>query len=217
MKSLRFLFFIILTSFLLFSCKKETYIYPNLLTEFSNLETDETGRGKYLLSDDGKRLEIENTEILGGLKKDTVYRVVCRYEVINSGNSELVNIYAIKYAIAPKPISISDFREIYTDAVELQSIWQKNDYLNIILRVKIKDTAHGLHFIENKIENESDGTRTLYLTLYHDRKNDLEAFYETSYLSVPLWSYSERLQRGDKIVFQLNTYKEGMTNRTFIY
>lgn len=217
MKSLSLLSLIVFISLLFFSCKEEEYTYPDLLTEFNNLETDETGVGRYLLSDNGQRLEIENIEGLGGLKKDTVYRVVCRYASVSSGSNKLARVYAIEGAIAPIPVDISDFREIHTDAVELQSIWQKNDFLNMILRVKVKETAHGFHFIENKIETEGDGTRTLYLTLYHDRKDDLEAFYKTSYLSVPLWSYSGRLQRGDKIIFQLNTYKEGMTSRTFIY
>ena len=53
--------------------------------------------------------------------------------------------------------------------------------------------------------------------LYHDRKGDVEGFDQKYYLSVPLWHYQGILNKGDEIVFQLNTYKEGMTSRTFTY
>ncbi|MGL4851608.1 MAG: hypothetical protein ACRC3Z_02985 [Phocaeicola sp.] len=217
MKRLYYLYLILTTSLLLIGCSKEAYVYPELTTEFINLGTDNTGVGKYLLTDQGERLAIENTTGLGGLKKDTVYRVVSRHAPIDGFDETTVRVYAIESVIAPIPVHESEFREIYTDAVELQSIWRKEEFINMVLRVKVKDTAHGFHFIENRIELEEDGTKTLYLTLYHDRKEDVEAFYRTSYLSVPLWHYSNQLKEGDKIVFQLNTYKEGMTSRTFIY
>ena len=90
------------------------------------------------------------------------------------------------------------------------------NYLNLILQVKVKDQKHGYHFIENKLENK-DGEQTLYLTLYHDRNNDIEGFNRKVYLSVPLWAYAGKLHKGDKIVFNIRTYKEGMTSRIFYF
>lgn len=217
MNRLRCLYIAIMTSCLLLTaCSDEEYLYPELVTEFSNLKTDNTGVGNYLVTDDEEAFYIENRGTLGGLKPDTTYRVVSRYALNHAADQPTVALYGIEAAISPIPVHESEFREIHTDAVELQSIWKRQDYINLVLRVKVKDTAHGFHFIENKIAEE-EGVRTLYLTLYHDRKDDIEAFYKTSYLSVPLWYYSNKLEKGDKIVFQLNTYKEGMTSRTFTY
>mgnify|MGYP000508053380 FL=1 len=105
---------------------------------------------------------------------------------------------------------------IKTDPVAIQSIWRGGNYLNLILQVKVKDQKHGYHFIENKLENK-DGEQTLYLTLYHDRNNDIEGFNRKVYLSVPLWAYAGKLHKGDKIVFNIRTYKEGMTSRIFYF
>jgi hypothetical protein len=87
----------------------------------------------------------------------------------------------------------------------------------MVLHIKVKDQEHGLSFIENGITSGNDSTKTLMLTLFHDRKGDVEGFDQKFYLSVPLWHYQDKLNKGDQIVFQLNTYQEGMTSRTFIY
>ena len=84
-------------------------------------------------------------------------------------------LYNTQLVISPVPLSESKFKEIKTDPVAIQSIWRGGNYLNLILQVKVKDQKHGYHFIENKLENK-DGEQTLYLTLYHDRNNDIEGF-----------------------------------------
>ena len=87
----------------------------------------------------------------------------------------------------------------------------------MVLQIKVKDQKHDLSFIDNGITTNADGTQTLALTLYHDRKGDVEGFDEKYYLSIPLWHYQDKLNKGDQIVFQLNTYKEGMTSRNYTY
>ena len=47
--------------------------------------------------------------------------------------------------------------------------------------------------------------------------DDYEAFTKQVYLSVPLKNYLQLLRKGDKIRFNLNTYKEGETYREFDY
>ena len=44
-----------------------------------------------------------------------------------------------------------------------------------------------------------------------------EGFNRKVYLSVPLWAYAGKLHKGDKIVFNIHTYKEGMTSRIFYF
>ena len=37
------------------------------------------------------------------------------------------------------------------------------------------------------------------------------------YKRQPLWAYAGKLHKGDKIVFNIRTYKEGMTSRIFYF
>jgi hypothetical protein len=87
----------------------------------------------------------------------------------------------------------------------------------MVLLISVKDQKHELSFIENGILENVNGTKTLSLTLFHDRKEDVEGFNEKYYLSIPLWHYQGVLDKGDQIILQLNTYKEGMTSRSFTY
>ena len=87
----------------------------------------------------------------------------------------------------------------------------------MVLQVLVKDKEHDLSFIETDLRTNDNGKRTLMLTLYHDRKGDVEGFYQKFYLSVPLWHYQDKLNEGDNIVFQMNTYEEGIIQRTFTY
>ena len=127
-------------------------------------------------------------------------------------------LYSSKIVISPYPAKASEWKDsIYTDPVDIQSIWRSGDYLNLIAEVKRKDQSHAFHFIEDSITTDTQGIRTLYLRLYHNSNHDYEAFTDPTYLSVPLRLYRDTLRTGDKIRFYLNTYKEGITYREFTY
>lgn len=203
---------------LLSACSDDDYVYPNVLTDMIDLKTDNTGTGRYLITDEGTQWSIQSRTGLDGLAPDTTYRTVTMYAPLTDAGSTAGEaiLYNTQLIISPIPLPEAKFKEIKTDPVAIQSLWRGGNYLNMILQVKAKDQQHGYHFIENKLENK-DGEQTLYLTLYHDNNNDIEGFDRKVYLSIPLWSYSGILHPGDKIVFNINTYKEGMTTRTFTY
>lgn len=196
----------------------DDYVYPNVLTDLIDLKTDDTGTGRYLITDEGTEWRIQSRTGLDGLVPDTTYRTVTMYAPVTGeeATEKEAVLYNTRQVISPVPLPEAKFKEIKTDPVAIQSIWRSGNYLNLILQVKVKDQQHSYHFIENKLEKE-DGGQALYLTLYHDRNQDIEGFDRTVYLSVPLWAYAGTLHRGDKIVFSLRTYKEGMTTRTFTY
>ena len=187
-----------LTSLLLGACGEDDYVYPNVLTDMIDLKTDHTGTGRYLITDEGTEWRIQSRTGLDGLAPDTTYRTVTMYAPLTDSEEaeKEAMLYNTQLVISPVPLSESKFKEI--------------------LQVKVKDQKHGYHFIENKLENK-DGEQTLYLTLYHDRNNDIEGFNRKVYLSVPLWAYAGKLHKGDKIVFNIRTYKEGMTSRIFYF
>ena len=205
---------IFLSAVLLSACGKEDYVYPNLITEMVCLKTDGNGIGTQIITDQGIVWHLQKDNRPESLTADSTYRIISRFAPLNESEAQ---VYAFWKVIAPLPKPEKEYETIHTDPVSIQSIWQSDDYLNMVLHIKVKDQEHELSFIENGITANTDGTQNLMLTLFHNRKGDVEGFDQKFYLSVPLWHYQDKLNKGDQIVFQLNTYQEGMTSRTFIY
>ena len=196
------------------SCGEEEYVFPDLVTEMVCLKTDNHGYGTHFVTDEGHVWHLAKGNQPDSLTADSTYRVVSRYAPLNDTDAKAYSFYK---TISTLPRKQDEFASIHTDPVSIQSIWRSGDYLNLILQVKVKDQEHDLSFIDNGIVPNEDGKNTLTLTLFHDRKGDVEGFDQKCYLSVPLWHYQGKLKQGDLIVFQLSTYKEGMTSRTFTY
>ena len=196
------------------ACGEDEYVYPDLVTEFSCLTTDAKGYGTQIVTDEGKVWHLQEGNRPNKLTPDSTYRVVSRFAPIDD---TYATAYSFWKVISPIPQPENMYETIHTDPVSIQSIWKSGNYLNLILQIKVKDKQHELSFIDHGIVTNEDGTQTLTLTLFHDRKDDVEGFDEKHYLSVPLWYYQENLKQGDHIVIHLNTYKEGMISRTYTY
>ena len=214
MKLLLKQYFILFAVVLLTACGEEEYVFPDLITEMSCLRTDSKGFGTQIITDEGTIWHLQEGSRPDSLTADSLYRVVSRFAPV--ADSEAV-AYSFWKVISPLPKPESEYESIHLDPVDIQSIWQSGDYLNMVLQVMMKDKEHELSFIDNGITSNANGTQTLHLTLFHHRKDDVEGFMQKYYLSVPLWHYEGKLNKGDTIVFELYTYKEGMTQRTFTY
>ena len=214
MKLLLKRYFILFAVVLLTACGEEEYVFPGLITEMSCLKTNAEGFGVQIITDNGTVWNLKEGNRPDSLTADSVYRVVSRFAPV--ADSEAV-AYSFWKVISPLPKPESEYESIHLDPVDIQSIWQSSNYLNMVLQVMVKDKEHELSFIDNGITSNTNGTQTLHLTLFHHRKDDVEGFMQKYYLSVPLWHYEGKLNKGDTIVFELYTYKEGMTQRTFTY
>ena len=205
---------ILLAALLFTSCGEEEYVFPNLVTEMVCLKTDANGYGTHFITDEGHTWHLKKENQPDSLTADSTYRVVSRYAPLNDTEAKAYSFYK---TISSHPKLENIYKEIFTDPVSIQSIWRSGEYLNMVLLISSKDQEHELSFIENGIARNDDGTKTLTLTLFHDRKGDIEGFNEKYYLSIPLWHYQGVLDKGDSIILQLNTYEEGMTSRSYIY
>ena len=214
MKLLLKRYFILFAVVLLTACGEEEYVFPDLITEMSCLRTDSKGFGTQIITDEGTIWHLQEGSRPDSLTADSLYRVVSRFAPV--ADSEAV-AYSFWKVISPLPKPESEYESIHLDPVDIQSIWQSGDYLNMVLQVMVKDKEHELSVIDNGITSNTNGTQTLHLTLFHHRKDDVEGFMQKYYLSVPLWHYEGKLNKGDTIVFELYTYKEGMTQRTVTY
>lgn len=65
--------------FLLPACGDDDYRYPDVLTQFVDLQTDASGRALRLITDEGTPWTIQPREGLDNLVPDTLYRTVTMY------------------------------------------------------------------------------------------------------------------------------------------
>ena len=219
MKGLKPIVISLLTLVLYSSCGEEDYHYPDVITSFTCLHSNSQGKGTLLKTDEGSTWHIDPQYQPIGLVKDSIYRVISQFDRMpeTEPSDSIIRPYSFRLTLSPSPFPKSELKEMHTDPVSIQSIWKSEGYLNLILKIKKKNKMHLYGFVEEELTISDKGPSKLMLTLFHDRKDDVEAFDEKLYFSVPLKSYESVLQKGDSIIFQLQTYEEGMTSRTFIY
>lgn len=210
-----YLFFLPMFLLLGVGCQEDEYVYPDVLTELTEIQTDNKGMLTYLVTDTGEKYRVLEREGLDGLTPDSTYRTLCVYRMADTQDST-VQLYSAQTVLSMLPKPASEFHEgICTDPLSIQSIWLSGKYLNMVLLPLAKDKAHIFHFVENSLIQSPEGINQLELTLYHDQNGDYEAFTRKTYLSIPLWKYGGRLQTGDRIVLHIRTYEEGNTTREF--
>lgn len=201
------------------ACKDEEYVYPNVLTEMVDIKTDSSGKLSYIDTDYGSSYKINERSGLEGFTPDSVYRTLSIFETSDSeSNNMSATLYSCQFVISAIPSTEDKFTDgIKTDPLDIERIWRSGDYINMVLDVKAKDKTHIINFIDYGINENSDGSSTMSITLFHNQNGDYEAFTKKAYASVPLWPYKEKLKQGDKIEITVNTYKEGITKREFNY
>lgn len=210
------IYILIISVLLLAGCKNDDYVYPPAITEILSAQTDESGTIRYLLPDKGEALFAENGSRYSGLVPDSVYRMIGVYQTVDSDNGVVAHIYSIQQVISYEPVSMP-WSEVKTDSVTVQSIWRSRDYINLILQVKSHIGVHVFRFAENGYILTPTGSKTLALSLYHDKGDDLEAYTQRAYMSVPLSKYAGQLKEGDIVSFTINAYKKGLVTYQFPY
>jgi len=198
------------------SCQEDDYVYPDVLTELAEAQTNDKGTLTYLLTDKGDKYRVLEREGLEGLTPDSIYRALCVYQVTDT-QGKTVQLYSAQKVLSMLPKPASAFTDgVRTDPLEIQSIWLSGRYLNMVLLPMAKDKSHIYHFVENGLTQRTEGGNQLELTLYHDQNGDYEAFTRKTYLSIPLWEYGDKLGTGDRIILHIRTYQEGETTREFM-
>ena len=193
------------------SCGKgDGYVYPSVVTEFVDAQTNVSSTIEKIKTDKGSVYTLSNTIQGKNLTPDSTYRAYCKYE-INEQDSTVAKVYSMKLILSLNPININSFQaEIKTDPATIKSIWRGGNYINIVLSVMVHgDATHTYHFIDKGYIKNPDGSKTENILLYHNRQNDVEGWTEDIYLSIPLKKYYNVLNAGDQIQFDLNTY-DGM-------
>ena len=135
----------------------------------------------------------------------------------NDGNSESALLYSASNAIAPVPITADKFADgVKTNPVDVQSIWLGWNYLNMVLEVKAQDKPHKFHFVEDSYAVEGNRA-TVSLTLYHDDGDDVQAYTQRAYCSIPLQQYVTRGIETVRLSIDIHTYAGKINTYQFDY
>lgn len=178
---------------LLFSCKDSSDdFYPNVVTEFAMLRTDDSGTMIELTTDDEHTYTLSNPQT--GYDRNSRYRAVCGY-VPDGQNARLYN------ATGAYMLCDSTERAYESDAVKVVSVWQSGRYINMQLAPL---TQGGTQYWGYRIDEVSGNTT--HISLHHRQNGDPLSYTETVYASITTDDF-ETIPSGDNIVLHIKTFK----------
>ena len=178
---------------LLFSCKDSSDdIYPNVVTEFAMLRTDDSGTIIELTTDDECTYTLSNPQ--SGHKKNFSYRAVCGY-ILDGQTARLYN--------ATGAYLLQDSTELAyePDPIKVTSVWQSGRYINMQLAPL---TQGGTQYWGYRVDEVSGNTT--HISLHHRQNDDPLSYTETVYASLKIDDF-ETIPAGDNIVLHIKTFK----------
>lgn len=153
------------------------------------------------------------------IEANALVRVISNYasEVTADGTAGAV-LYALSGVLSVAPQTADKFEEgVKTDPTDVLGIWMGLDYLNMTLIVK-ENGEHKFHFVEDEvIVDTATGCSEVYLTLYHDAKEEVVSYTRRAYASVPCGSMRQRVYRSVMVHFSVHTYSGDIKTYDFVY
>jgi hypothetical protein len=206
-------FFMLLTS-----CGNDGSTYPSVQLNFVSAQTGKTGKITGFTTDKGRYYSVSVDKSSATYSADTLIRIVATYELQPSDKDSVAVVYSSAATVSTIPVKTSRFTNgIKTDPAEILSAWIGKDYLNIVLNVLSQSKTHRFAFVEQSISTGSDGRNVVSILLYHDSNNDVQAFTQRAYLSIPLKQYTDATNRGVVVIFSLYTNEGTLKEYTFDY
>lgn len=205
---------------LLTACGDDEYHYPDVKLEYLTAFSGAEGNLESILTDEGTTFSVVADASNNHINPNSSVRIVANYgKVATADGTEGVKLYASLNAVSPLPMPADKFKDgVKKDPANILSIWMGLNYLNITLEVKAQDGKHKFGFIEDEvITNTEIGKSEVYLTLYHDARDDVQAYTQRAYLSVPLQQYAVNGIRSVTIHFNLLTYSGKIETYDFEY
>ena len=198
------------------SCERDDdYRYPSVLTDYVCLATGVAGKVERMLLDNGTSYPVsfaDTYEKVPAFKADTLYRVVGVYE-LNAAEQEVeAVIYSVGSVVSAVPVPLRKGEQMHQEPVYLQSIWLSGGYLNMVLEVKALNGKHSIGFVDTTPE----GMQGKEFAFYHKVVDDVEAYRQKLYGSIPLGPFEENLQQGDTLRFVVNTYDDGLCSYEYV-
>ena len=186
---------LLLLLLLLVCCKdgdESSDFYPNVVTEFATIRTDDSGTMTEFTTDDERTYTISNPQT--GYKKNYSYRAVCGF-VADGQTAMLYN--------ATGAYLLHDSTEIAyePDPIKVTSVWQSGRYINMQLAPL---TQGGTQYWGYRVDEVSGNTT--HISLHHRQNGDPLSYTEIVYASLKVDDF-ETIPAGDNIVLHIKTFK----------
>lgn len=180
------------------SCSEDKGPYPDIVTEFAEIQANDQGMAEVLTLDDGRSYGITNK--IADLKPKAHYRVVCGYVA----QQQQATIYNLEPAYV-----LRDSSDIACcDPTGILSAWMSKAYINLHLRPKTQGGIQHWGFITDSIT-----THHTHLSLHHCQNGDPTSYSRDVYASLPLDSL-KGTANGDTITLSVKTFN-GAQSFTF--
>lgn len=204
---------------LLAACGDDDYHYPSVKLEFLTAMSGADGYLQSVVTDEGKTYQVVEDATHTQLDANASVRIISNYEpAVGADGTTGVKLYALSGvpSYAPKPAD--QFKDgVVTDPADIMSIWMGYNFLNMTLEVR-ENGAHAFNFIEDKVTvDAATGCSDVYLTLYHDAKEDMQSYSRRAYASIPLYQYAVEGVQKVTIHFSLHTYSGDIKTYDFEY
>lgn len=180
------------------SCSEDDGPYPDIITEFAEIQANDKGMAEVLTLDDGRSYGITNK--IADLKPKAHYRVVCGYVA----QQQQATIYNMEPAYVLRDSSDIARR----DPTGILSTWLSDTYINLHLRPKTQGGTQYWGFITDSIT-----TRHTHISLHHCQNDDPTSYSRDVYASLPLDSLKGTAP-GDTITLSITTFN-GAQSFTF--
>lgn len=204
---------------LLTGCGDDDYHYPSVKLEFLTAFSGADGYLQSVVTDEGETLSVVEDKTKTNIEANASVRVISNYasEVTADGTAGAV-LYALSGVLSVVPQTVDKFEEgVKTDPTDVLGIWMGLDYLNMTLIVK-ENGEHKFHFIEDEvIVDTATGCSEVYLTLYHDAKEEVASYTRRAYASVPLRQYAAEGIQKVMVHFSVHTYSGDIKTYDFVY
>ena len=181
---------------LVFACCKggddASDFYPNVVTEFATVKTDDSGTMTQFTTDDERTYTISNPQ--KGYDKNADYRTVCGY--VPDGQS--ATLYSLTGAYM-----LHDSTEVAyePDPIKVTSVWKSGRYINMHLSPL---TQGGTQYWGYRIGETNDGTT--HVSLHHRQNGDPQSYTTNVYASLSM-DELESIPAGNDIVLHIKTFK----------
>lgn len=215
--------YIALTAALLASCENDTYdkgegAYSYLQADFVEAHANGEKEIDYVITDNGDSLSLVTPCVAAWAKTaDSTYRAALYYDKVEGGKAKAVIIeQMLTMSITPA----DSIKEMKTDPIGVEAVWtdSRKRYVNLTLTLKVGTVSndsekHKVTLVPDSPHfNSHDTSRTLHLTLYHDKGDIPEYYTEKYYFSLPSAHFSAL--NADSVAIHANTTASGMKTLT---
>ena len=201
----------LLTLVTITACTQDSYekgegAYSQMMAELADAHVNSDKRVDYVDTDEGERLVLSKSASASFITKaDTTYRVSFYYKKVDDKAESL----AMGRVSVLSPLSAKDIKDMKTDPVRIESMWigKSKKYANLSLYLMTGATdSDSLRQVlgcrRDALVTNTDGTRTLRLTLYHNQGDVPEYYSQRVYLSIPIKGI-----KADSVCLTVNTYE----------